>query len=87
MEAAIKDILDKLERGGELLESGAIAVTANSFISVRSVSSGEKQTNSFISVRSVSSGEKQTPIQCTVEESSDGARHSTNTQWVVPTIT
>ena len=27
MEAAIKDILDKLERGAELLQSGAIAVT------------------------------------------------------------
>ena len=28
MEAAIKDILDQLKRGSELLESGAIAVTA-----------------------------------------------------------
>ena len=28
MEAAIKDILDQLKRGAELLESGAIAVTA-----------------------------------------------------------
>ena len=27
MEAAIKDILDKLKRGAELLQSGAIAVT------------------------------------------------------------
>ena len=27
MEAAIKDILDRLERGAELLRSGAIAVT------------------------------------------------------------
>ena len=27
MEAAIKDILDKLERGAELLQTGAIAMT------------------------------------------------------------
>ena len=38
MEAAIKDILDKLERGGELLESGAIAVTAFGPRSTRSKS-------------------------------------------------
>ena len=34
----------------------------------------------------VRSGGRQTPTQCTVEESSEGARHSTGTQWVVPTI-
>ena len=35
----------------------------------------------------VRSGSREMPIQCTVEESSDGAEHSTSTQWVVPTIT
>ena len=29
MEAAIKDILDKLKRGAELLQSGAIPVTVH----------------------------------------------------------